>query len=236
MSLSSKNSFPFPSVVDPGICRVKDSCPSSITTETTSLSGVCFLNVIVQVDCEALLKNMMEEAGEVVGTVVDLTNEAWVERKKLMARMKDEATLFSSSMNQDSSLLSSFVVKRSSSPAALMESTKCAPSQTLGVVKTVSESELSCPVPTASATTNSQEGGGQDSTLVDDWFWQHRFIEGDSLDASLLSRDSDEEDTNPGMLAEKASHIIDYVFDEIEDGLIPPPLSPRRKKARLESL
>jgi hypothetical protein len=235
-----------PSVANPGICSTKndDSVISRSTSDDASASPstICFKNLVVEVDCEALLKEMMEEAGEVVGMVVELTNEAWAERQEHMARLKNESTSLSTSsspfLKDDSQLLPSSPVRETetSTSATLMESTKSATGQTLGVVKTVSELELSLPLPTTMTTTTNQDGIDQDAAANYDWRWKQCFSAGDSLAASLLSRDSDEEVTNPGISAEKASHIIDYVFDEIDDGLIPSSLPPPRKKARLESL
>jgi hypothetical protein len=51
--------------------------------------------------------------------------------------------------------------------------------------------------------------------------------------AGAIARDSDDENTNPSISAEKARHIIDYVFDEIDDdGFIPAPSV--TKKPRIE--
>jgi hypothetical protein len=178
---------------------------------------------------------MMEAAGEVVGMVVELTNEAWAERQKLMARLKNESTSSAPSMNEQLSLPSSSdVVDLASAAANLTDSTKNAIEQKVGVVKTVSEPELSSAVHTASAIKNCQERVGLDFPVNEDLLWQHRFGGADSLYASFFSRDSDEENANLGISAEKASHIIDYVFDEIDDGLIPSLPPPPPKKARLE--
>jgi hypothetical protein len=230
--------FCVPSVVISGIFSLHDSLPGSDTTDEPSSLSFCFKNLFVQVDCEVLLKEMMEEAGEVVGLVVDLTNEAWAEKQKHLARLKNgSSSSSSSSMKQETPFLLSSSFREASTAATLMESTKSMTGQKLGVVKTVSEPELSFSLSTtASVTNNSQEGIGQDSAVNDDWHWEPCSHGADSLAVPFLSKDSDEENTNPSISAEKASHIIDYIFDEIDDGLIPPPLPSPCKKARLESL
>lgn len=207
------------------------------TTSGSSKSLSSFKKLIFRVDTEALLKEMMEEAGEVVGTVVELTNQAWAERQEHMAAVtnKNEAAA-------DASLSASESANES---ATLMKSNKdgagaSAAGPKLGVVKTVSEPEFFFPQSNEAIATKNRS---QEKVVVDQDVvaannvrsWQRRFNGDNSLTSvSYFARDSDEENTNPGISAEKASHIIDYVFDEIDDvGFNPSP--PPLKKTRLES-
>lgn len=209
-----------------------DRCSSSINGSSSSNANATscaadsrqskyFNNFLIQVDCEALLREMMEEAGEVVGTVVELTNQAW-------ANKQASSVPSSASARKDAAISSS-----ASGPTT--EATKSAAMPKLGV-KTVSEPEFAVHAEKSDDEEDESKDGSVDMAGV-------RGLKRCSNDASrartvlsLSARAADEENSSSGISAEKARHIIDYVFDEIEDAdsipLIPSPHPV--KKTRIE--
>jgi hypothetical protein len=181
--------------------------------------------IIIEVDCETLLKEMMEKAGEVVGMVVDLTNQAWANSQEKVILVRNEHLKAS---NPDSN-------PESKLPSSSMESTNRSTEKKAGVAKTVSEPELSF---RSSESTERNDA----SHLIDQvgasngvQVCPRRFIERNAGLGASSPRDSDEENTNPSISAEKASHIIDFVFDEIDDEFMPSiPSPPPAKKPRIE--
>ncbi|KAG7367533.1 hypothetical protein IV203_030204 [Nitzschia inconspicua] len=210
--------------------EVASWCSTTTTTPTTTTSGNDFSlrsnnnnfnkNLTIQVDCEVLLKEMIQEAGEVVGMVVELTNQAWTQNQKSIVPCS-----------------SSSASKESNASVAALVSVGAPTEGETGPklrVKTVSEPELAF---------HPSDGMSEENKIVgfEDEHGPSKRIHSCSNDtndsgippSSSRDRDSDEENANPSMSAEKASHIIDYVFDEIEDVFIPP-LPPPRKKPRIE--
>lgn len=155
---------------------------------------------------------MMEGAGQVVGLVVELTNEAWSESQSVRTFHEEEEET-----------VGSIHMSRHESPVA-----KSPTSPRIGA-KTVSEPELS--KHQSDDDLNEPQDGeiyAESRIYCDRNRSIHPFLHpGKALD-------SDEENMNPSISAEKACHIIDYVFDEIADEFTPPP-PPKRVRVDLPS-
>ncbi|KAL3924806.1 MAG: hypothetical protein SGILL_000816 [Bacillariaceae sp.] len=195
---------------------------AAITTSTENTSGSDSGSVIskqdrnnlkrscftLELDCETLLMEMMEQAGEVVGKVVELTNQAWAAQQALL----DEANAAAAAASE---------TKAAEQEQRQDEPPSASKSPNLGAKK-VSEVSIHQP---ASASASAAAAS---------------FLRGQLANAfPKAAAASDDENTNPSISAEKARHIIDYVFDEIDDEAISPPayicVPPPAKKARIES-
>ncbi|KAL3901202.1 MAG: hypothetical protein SGARI_006109, partial [Bacillariaceae sp.] len=162
-----------------------------------------------------LLKEMMEQAGEIVGMVVELTNQAWAEQQATQAEQESNAAAPAAATKEQEEPISSN--KRKAQPAAA-EKPEGSQSPKLGA-KTVSEASFHPPVKEVTTAVPSFLGSQILAFPM----------------AAAAARDADDESSNPSISAEKARHIIDYVFDEIEDaGFIPAPAPPAAKKPRIE--
>ena len=204
---------------------VKDD--AQVSSSLPGKGGRRFKSLTVQVDCETLLKEMMEQAGEIVGMVVELTNQAWAEQQAAQAAAEEERIAAKENA-------ADVAAKKDDEPAVSEKKRKAQPpaeepegsrSPKLGA-KTVSEVSFHPPVKEVTTTTTAAPSFLESQILAFPM----------AAAVAVAARDADEESSNPSISAEKARHIIDYVFDEIDDaGFIPASVPSPSKKPRIES-
>jgi hypothetical protein len=192
-----------------------------------------FEKVTIEIDCETLLKEMMRKAEGIVGMVVDLTNDAWAKTQAAKQKQQQQQHLLHADDNSTLSSSPSSPVPAATSTSTTGTGRTKHPNQhssyhrhgmasKLGA-KTVSEVSLDLPPADVSLICSNKNLHLQ----YDDHNDHH---------------DDDDENTNPSISAEKARHIIDFVFGEKDgDGFqdetndtqeLPPPA----KKPRIETM
>lgn len=212
-------------------------------------------NAVIDIDCEALLSTMIEEASRVVGMVVELTNEAWAENIQNLGMESNASSFMAGGSNEDPSPgYENGFAHGPPNPANAIANADGSSNK----VEVVSRS------PNLGAKKVSEVSfdplkleGAEDLQFDDDKKpssafsarWESHLEESESDDDCNVDFDkpvvdrmlhddhhadfSDEENLNPFISAEKASHIVDYVFGEIDDQIIVVPPRPT-KKARIE--
>lgn len=203
--------------------------------------------VSIEVDCEVLLSNMMEEASRVVGMVVEHTNEAWAKWqqeqttaeasasvspiKAMCAKGDDEES--SGSGNKVSSKPSvEFFAKRyrSSHDHAVSRSPKLGAKK----VSEISFDPMQLEVG-AEDGEDVQEENNDDTNKSAPSCCKRSMVDHPPVNRGPNLDFSDDENLNPHISAEKASHIVDYVFGELDDAaIIPTPHPSPNKRARTD--
>jgi hypothetical protein len=201
-----------------------------------------FEKVTIEIDCETLLKEMMRKAEGIVGMVVDLTNDAWAKTQAAKRQQQQQQHLLHADDNTTLSSSPSSPVPAATSTSTTGTDRTKHPDQhssyhrhgvasKLGA-KTVSEVSLDLPPaddrkppPASSICSN-----------------KNFHLQNDDHSDHDDDDDDDDENTNPSISAEKARHIIDFVFGEKDgDGFqdetndtqeLPPP----SKKPRIETM
>jgi hypothetical protein len=228
----------------------------------TSLSTVVvpsLTNAVIEIDCEELLSTMIEEASSVVGMVVERTNEAWahsVLNNNGRVESKCSSSL-SGGSDEDSPLddkndyAQGPIKARNATSNAGGSSNKAASvsrSPNLGAKK-VSEVFFD-PLKLEGADQTQDDGDDKKPTSGSAAHWEYQLEDSDGDDDCkvgfnrssvdpMVHHDqhhvdfSDEENLNPFISAEKASHIVDFVFGELDDEIMVVPSRPT-KKARID--
>jgi hypothetical protein len=203
---------------------------------------------VIEIDCEVLLSTMIEEASRVVGMVVERTNEAWAKSMQDQGLQSNEPALMAAGSDEVSSTVPGPPKPVNGSANEEGISNKVASvsrSPNLGAKKV---SEVSFDPLKLEGAEDLQNDDNKKPASSFSPLWDCRLEDSDSDDDCKLQFEgsevdprlnhqhvdfSDEENLNPFISAEKASHIVDYVFGELDDEIIVVPHRPT-KKARID--